>query len=145
VELVYWELISQYGPPNLLPQMNVTIVISWINWLYIFLPTGYNSSIYCSILHLFVIFEIVYKLLNTPILPVHCDLVKPHFGTLHAIWLGLRLGCTLVIQLYSIDSRHNSRFFDCLAHPNLSATLTTDQKWPLTHLPISYQSLAECH
>ena len=22
------------------------------------------------------------------------------------------------------------RFFDCLAHPNLSATLATDQKWP---------------
>ena len=37
------------------------------------------------------------------------------------------------------------RFFDCLAHPNLSATLATDQKWPLSHLRISYQSLAECH
>ena len=26
----------------------------------------------------------------------------------------------------------NIRFFDCLAHPNLRATLATDQKWPLT-------------
>ena len=27
-------------------------------------------------------------------------------------------------------SRYLSRFFDCLANPNLSATLATDQKWP---------------
>ena len=39
-------------------------------------------------------------------------------------------------------SRYHSRFFDCLAHPNLSATLATDQKCPLSHLCISYQSLA---
>ena len=44
-----------------------------------------------------------------------------------------------------VPIRHHSRFFDCLAHPNLSATLATDQKWPLSHLRISYQSLAECH
>ena len=37
-------------------------------------------------------------------------------------------------------TRYHSRFFDCLAHPNLSATLATDQKWPLSHLRISYQS-----
>ena len=42
-------------------------------------------------------------------------------------------------------SRHLSRYFDCLAHPNLSATLATDQKWPLSYLRISCQSLAECH
>ena len=38
--------------------------------------------------------------------------------------------------------RYLLRFFDCLAHPNLSATFATDEKWPLCHLPISYQSLA---
>ena len=30
-----------------------------------------------------------------------------------------------------LDSRYHSRCFDCIAHPNLSATLATDQKWPL--------------
>ena len=38
--------------------------------------------------------------------------------------------------------RYLLRFFDCLAHPNLSATFATDQKWPICHLLISYQSLA---
>ena len=38
--------------------------------------------------------------------------------------------------------RYILRFFDCLAHPNLSATYATDQKSPLCHLRISYQSLA---
>ena len=41
--------------------------------------------------------------------------------------------------------RYHSRFFDCILHPNLSATLDTDQKLPLSCLRISYQSLAECH
>ena len=27
--------------------------------------------------------------------------------------------------------RHLSRYFDCLAHPKLSTTSATDQKWPL--------------
>ena len=36
-------------------------------------------------------------------------------------------------------------FFNCIAHPNLSATLATDQKWPLSCVRISFQSLAECH
>ena len=36
-----------------------------------------------------------------------------------------------------------SRFFDCLAHSNLSATLATDQKCPLSCRRISYLSLAE--
>ena len=44
-----------------------------------------------------------------------------------------------------LSTRYLSRFFDCLAHPNLSATLATDQKWPLSCRRISYQSLAECH
>ena len=44
-----------------------------------------------------------------------------------------------------LSIRYHSRFFDCLAHPNLSATMATDQKLPLSHLCISYQSLAECH
>ena len=44
-----------------------------------------------------------------------------------------------------IFNRNLSRFFDCLAHLNLSATLATEQIWPLSYLPISYQSLAECH
>ena len=36
--------------------------------------------------------------------------------------------------------------FDCLEHPNLSATLATNQKLPLSRcLRISYQSLAECY
>ena len=38
--------------------------------------------------------------------------------------------------------RYLLRFFDCLTHPNLSATFATDQKWPICHLCISYQSLA---
>ena len=41
--------------------------------------------------------------------------------------------------------RYLSRFFDHLAHPNLRATLATDQKWQLGFRRISYQSLAECH
>jgi hypothetical protein len=43
---------------------------------------------------------------------------------------------------YSMSNRYLLRFFDCLAHPNLSATFATDQKWPICHLRISYQSLA---
>jgi hypothetical protein len=31
-------------------------------------------------------------------------------------------------HMYYVVSRHFSRFFDCLEHPNLSATLATDQK-----------------
>ena len=38
--------------------------------------------------------------------------------------------------------RYLSKNFDCLTHPNLSATLATDQKLLLSHLRISYQSLA---
>ena len=51
---------------------------------------------------------------------------------------------TLQISLFedSILNRYLLRFFDCLVHPNLSATFATDQKWPLCHLCISYQSLA---
>ena len=39
-------------------------------------------------------------------------------------------------------NRYILRFFDCLAHPNLSATFATDQKWPIRHLCISFQSLS---
>ena len=56
--------------------------------------------------------------------------------------------CSYSLQaavLLCTHSRYLLRFFDCLAHPNLSATFATDQKWPLSHLRISYQSLAECH
>ena len=42
----------------------------------------------------------------------------------------------------NMDTRYLLWFFDCLAHPNLSATFATDQKWSLCHLLISYQSLA---
>ena len=45
----------------------------------------------------------------------------------------------------NVSIRHLLRFLDCLAHPILSATLATDQKCPLSHLHISYQSLTECH
>ena len=48
----------------------------------------------------------------------------------------------MIFRLYYIHSRYLLRFFDCLAHPNLSATFATDQKWPICHLRISYQSLA---
>ena len=41
-----------------------------------------------------------------------------------------------------VHIRYLLRFFDCLAHPNLSATFATDEKCPLCHLCISYQSLA---
>ena len=44
-----------------------------------------------------------------------------------------------------IHRRYILRFFDCIGHPNLNATLATDQKWTLSCLHISYQSLAECH
>ena len=44
-----------------------------------------------------------------------------------------------------LTTRYLLRFFDCLAHPNLCATIATNQKLPLSHLHISYQSLAECH
>ena len=46
---------------------------------------------------------------------------------------------------YTMYPRYHSRFFDPLAHSNLRATLATDQKWPLSCLRITYQSLAECH
>ena len=39
-------------------------------------------------------------------------------------------------------SRYLLGLFDCLAHPNLGAPFATDQKWPICHLRISYQSLA---
>ena len=32
------------------------------------------------------------------------------------------------ISLEDMPTRYLSRFFDCLAHPNLSVTLATDQK-----------------
>ena len=41
------------------------------------------------------------------------------------------------IHAVYILTRYLLRFFDCLEHPNLSATLATDQK---SHLLISYQS-----
>ena len=41
-----------------------------------------------------------------------------------------------------ITTRYLLRLFDSLAHPNLSAAFATDQKWPICHLRISYQSLA---
>ena len=41
-----------------------------------------------------------------------------------------------------MDIRYLLRLFDCLAHPNLGAPFATDQKWPICHLHISYQSLA---
>ena len=46
---------------------------------------------------------------------------------------------------YVLTCRYLSRFYNFLVHPNLSATLDTDQKWPLGCCRISYQSLAECH
>ena len=34
------------------------------------------------------------------------------------------------LNVAEISIRHHSRFFDCLAHPNLSATLATNQNDP---------------
>ena len=42
-------------------------------------------------------------------------------------------------------NRYLSRFFDCLAHPNLSATLATDQKWALILIGMSYKSKKNAH
>ena len=61
-----------------------------------------------------------------------------------SIYSGLMFGQLEITGQY-LYIRDHSRFFDCLVHPNLSATLATDQKWPLSCLCISYQSLAECH
>ena len=41
-----------------------------------------------------------------------------------------------------ICNRYLLRFFDCVAHPNLTATFATDQKLPISHLRISSQFLA---
>ena len=46
---------------------------------------------------------------------------------------------------YYIVTRHHSRFFDCLTHPNLSATLGIDQKWPLRWLIDSETASANQH
>ena len=43
-----------------------------------------------------------------------------------------------------MSSRYLSRFFDCLAHSNLNATLATNQKRPLSCLRISEQSAIYC-
>ena len=51
----------------------------------------------------------------------------------------------LILTAWYFISRYLSRFFDCLAHPNLSPTFGTDHKWPLSHHHIYYQSLADCH
>ena len=57
-----------------------------------------------------------------------------------------RLSCSRATRaintILCILIRYLWRFLDCLAHPNLSATFATDQKWPICHLCISYQSLA---
>ena len=45
-------------------------------------------------------------------------------------------------RVQCIVHRQLSRFFDCLAHPTLTAT---DQKCTFSCLPITYKSLAECH
>ena len=37
---------------------------------------------------------------------------------------------------YYVLPRHLLIFFDCLVHPKLSATLATDQKLPLTTIPL---------
>ena len=39
--------------------------------------------------------------------------------------------------LLCMYNRYHSRFIDYLAHPNLSATLVTDQKWPLKVVSVS--------
>ena len=51
---------------------------------------------------------------------------------------GFSILCTSTYCIYTVHClcvRYHSKFFDCLAHPNLGATLATDQKWPLSLLP----------
>ena len=55
----------------------------------------------------------------------------PHYVLLTGInqkWLNFKVQLRSLFQGIKAF-RYLSRFFDCLAHPNLSATLATDQKW----------------
>ena len=68
-----------------------------------------------------------------------------HRKKVHLIWMCNKQFSAITmwkLQWFTMYIRYLLRFFDCLAHPNLSATFATDQKWPLCHLRISYQSLA---
>ena len=54
-----------------------------------------------------------------------------HINSTH--YLGNALSMTVFGTNYAFSKlreKVSTRFFDCLAHPNLSATLATDQKWP---------------
>ena len=69
------------------------------------------------------------------------------YGTLTKInWSGSFLfpsaQCLTHKSVWQLWNRYLLRFFDSLAHPNLSATFATDKKLPFSCLPISCQSLA---
>ena len=77
---------------------------------------------------------------------LHTNLSKPiirlpssGFITFYQIFLHLKKHPTFLLTLHN---RYLLRFFDCLAHPNISAAFATDQKWPICHLRLLYQSLA---
>ena len=61
-------------------------------------------------------------------------------GSIYSLHLS-DMQSTAKLPLY-IYIRYLLRLFDCLAHPNLGSPFATDQKWPICHLRISYQSLA---
>ena len=67
-------------------------------------------------------------------------LLKLDFNACHNALSNFRMAFLKVRALLYI--RYLLRLFDCLAHPNLGAPFATDQKWPICHLRISYQSLA---
>ena len=53
---------------------------------------------------------------------IECISDEDFFFLVLLSWLQFKIN---IVDMYI---RHHSRFFDCLAHPNLSATLATDQK-----------------
>ena len=66
----------------------------------------------------------------------HCRSTNDRWSITKYTWISYYLyECTLYIHttasLQNVCIRYHSRFFDFLAHTNLSATLATDQKWPL--------------
>ena len=60
---------------------------------------------------------------------------KPDFVVVQFLQWWVKLCSYLAfLNWIGLFNRHLLRFYDCLGHPNLSATLATDQKWPLSHL-----------
>ena len=94
----------------------------FLTWRVIFGPIQPNLSGKCH-------FCLIIKLVSSASLQSLC------FFSLFFLlsWYVSKMFCEII---------HLLRFSDCLAHSNLTATFATDEKWPLCHLYISYQSLA---